>query len=267
VPRRIWNPKALSLAEAVLVDSGVGIALTAAVLLAAASHALGSRIGAGTLALVFLGSLGVYLIDRLRDLRRDCEAHPDRSRRIAAHSRGATATALGSIVGAVGLAWFEPRPVQLLLAFVFALALAHHWIKHIAWVKPLYIALSWWAVTVGVPFAHHAGRRADPPRAEDWATVLPLGLAIAANVLACDAADREAEANQFSPQSVWWVARVVAWSGGLIAIVVGGASAQLAPVPLCVAISLVLYRPTPRWTTTAVDGALLVGGVVALLAG
>ncbi len=250
--------------EVAVVDSGVGVAATAAVLLGAASHALGGDPPPGTLALVFLGSLGVYLLDRLRDLQRDRVAHPARSAHLAAHRPWVSAVALVCVGGAGWFTWQEPRAVQALLAGVFLLASVHHWIKGVAWFKPLYIALSWWAVTVGVPLAHHLGRVADPLRGEEWATVLPLGLAIGANVLACDAADREAEALRYGPRRVWWIARGMAGSGATIGFALGGASALLAPIPLCVALSLALYRPTPRWTSTVVDGALLVGGVISV---
>lgn len=248
-----------------VVDYGLLVACTAVVLLAAASHTLGDRPPTSTLVMVFCGSWGVYLLDRLWDVARDRHAHPTRAYRFRSRPRRIAAAAVVGIAVAVVLGLRQIPSVRVLLGAVFLLSLAHHALKHVPWLKPAYIALSWWAVTVGIPLLHHwRPGTASSSAAEVW-SVLPLGLAIGANVLACDAADRDAEAARLSSAQLWWVARGLATVGLLLSWGIGGIALLWIPVPLCVLLSLLPLRPTAQWTASAVDGSLLLGGLLVLM--
>jgi 4-hydroxybenzoate polyprenyltransferase len=249
------------------VDYGLLVACTAVVLLAAASHTLGDRPPISTLAMVFCGSWGVYLLDRLWDVARDRHAHPTRAYRFRSRPRRITAAAVVGVVVAGILGLRQISSVQILLVAVFLLSLAHHALKQVPWLKPTYIALSWWAVTVGIPILHHLRPgTVSSSDAEIW-SVLPLGLAIGANVLACDAADRDAEAARLSPMQLWWIARGLATAGLLVSWGIGDIASLWIPIPACVLLSLLPFRPTAQWTASAVDGSLLVGGLLVLVWG
>jgi len=94
------------------------------------------------------------------------------------------------------------------------------------------------------------------------AAASPIALAIVANVLACDAVDREAEAVQIGPWRVWWIARVVAGLGVIV-----GWPHPPAAVPAAMLLAMVRWPVTRRWAEWVLDGALLAGGLVAIALG
>lgn len=247
-----------------VVDYGLVVTAVAVALLAAVAQALGLALDPATVGLVLTGSLGVYLVDRLLDRRADRVAHPRRADRFHRHGRPIALLATGLVVAAVVQGLMQPWRVILLMVGVVALATAHLRLKGHGWFKPLYITVSWLAVTVGIPSLHSPN--SSTTDLVDVKTVLiVVGLALAADVLACDAADREAEARGDSRHRVWNLARLAAAMGLASALTLGGAAAALWPVPAAVLLSLIPYRPNEDWTAGAVDAALGLGAVAALI--
>lgn len=245
-----------------LVDLGAVVAAVAAGLPLAVARALGVDLRPSVLGLAVTGSLGVYLLDRLHDRHADRIVHARRARRFHRHRRaiGGAAAALVSVAVLLGLR--QPPAVIALLAAVVVLAAAHRALKDRAWVKPIYVAGSWLAVTVGISLLE-AGR--STPAAARASVLGVVGLSLVANVLACDAGDREAEARRGGPRSIWWLARISALVALALSLATDGAAHTLWPVPAAVLVSLLPYRPDPDWTASAVDAALAVGALTSLL--
>lgn len=220
-----------------LVRSGLWVAACAVTLLAASARSMGLAAEPELLALAGFGTLGVYGFERWA---------------VARYARPwwilPTAVAL-----AFGL--LQPLRVMVLLGAVCGLALVHARLREVPWVKPAYIAVAWLGVVVGLPWVI---RGAGPvPHA-----LGPVGLAVAANVLACDAIDREAEAVRMEPRRVWWIARGVALAG-----VIAGWPDPLVAVPAAVLVALVRWPADRRYAERVLDGAVLGGAVLALVLG
>lgn len=198
---------------------------------------MGVHAGWDLLAVTALGTLGVYGFDRwmVRRTGKPWWVLP--------------------VLAAAGIGMTLPGAAIRILAGVCALALVHHWLREVPWFKPVYIALAWLGVVVGLPWVI----RGDGPIP---AAALPIALAIVANVLACDAVDREAEAAQIGPRRVWQIARLVAGVG-----VVVGWPAPAAAVPAAMLLAMVRWPVTRWWAERGLDGALLVGGIVAIVLG
>lgn len=215
--------------------SGLWVAACAVVLLAASARSMGLDPDPELLTLAGLGTLGVYGFDRWATGRRGRPLW------------------VAPVVAAGALGLRQPPAAIAILALVCGLALVHARLRELPWAKPAYIALAWVGVVVGLPWV----LRGPGPVPE---ALGPVVLAILANVLACDAVDREAEAAQIAPVRVWWVARATALAG-----VVAGWGSPAAIIPATLLVALVRWPADRRWAERAVDGALLVGAGLAFV--
>jgi 4-hydroxybenzoate polyprenyltransferase len=236
-------------------ESGLLVAVVALALVHAVARTLGAELELRVSVVVGAGTWAVYAFDRLVDDRIDRPARAAFVRRNRPWMRAGAALAAGiAVVAGIAL---PPRAIALLAAVVL-LALLHARLRHLPWIKPLYIALAWLAVVVGLPAVLAAA-----PAARVLADLAPIGLAILANVIGCDVTDGEAEARAIGPVRAWWVARGVALAGVVAAAV--GPERGLVWVPL---VTLVALAPGPRPAgyTHVLDAALGVGGVLAWFA-
>jgi hypothetical protein len=223
----------------------------AAAMLVAASRAMGAQPGWITPALAAAGTLVVYNVDRLRDVRADRHSTPLRSAFIERHREvilGVTTIAAGV---SIALALRVPGDVQLLCGGVLAVGLLHRRLKDASTWKPIYVTAAWVTVTTGIP-ATSAEALASVP----WV----LGVYTAtfgSNLLATRLrAGRE---------TAWlWSARGLALTGGLIAAAAPAPVQPLALIPLCELLALVRFRPGERYGLVVIDGALLAGALLAL---
>ncbi len=241
-----------------LVFCNLWIAAAAALLCAAASRALGIPPQLPVVGLAAAGTLAVYTADRLRDLSRDRATAPARSAFVDRH-RGALAILGGAaLLAAVacGVA-IGPRAV-LLAGGVLLLALAHPWLKAIAFAKSTYLAASWLAVCVGLP-------RVAGPGGEDlvWALAVLAG-PLAGNAIASSLRDAEGGAARLGRPAALALARVGAAIGLALALLAPPAIRPLGAVAAATLLALVFYRDDERYGLVILDGALGVGAGVAL---
>ncbi len=248
---------AARLADA-LVFSSLWVALAAVALAAAASRAMQVTPPPGVLGLALCGTLVVYTLDRLRDLDRDRRTAPERSAFVERHRRGLAALAAAAGAGALALGLAAGARVVALAAVVAAFGLAHRRLKALWWAKPAYLTLAWTAVAVGLPAAAH-------PRAQH---VLPvagvIGLVVLSNVVLSNLRDREGGAARLGPRRARALAAAVLVPAATLALAGPPPLAPLLALPLAMAAAVAGFRPTERYGAFAVDGALLLGALVAL---
>jgi hypothetical protein len=222
-----------------LIRSGIWVGACAVALLLAASRSMGGDPSWSLIAVTGLGTVAVYGFDRW------------------AVDRSGPPFWLLPLLPAVILGLRLPAAAVAILICVCGLALVHARLRDLPWTKPLYITVAWIGVVIGVPWVL---RGSGPvPGA-----LGPLALAIVANVLACDAVDREAEAAQIDPRQIWWLARFLALTGVVVALMSPGAEV-IAAVPGMLVLALIPWPVSRRWAERGLDGALLAGALLASL--
>jgi len=240
-----------------LVFSSVWVAAAAGALATASSFAMGVPVSIPAVGLAFTGTLVVYNVDRLRDIERDRATTPQRSAFVDRHGGGLALLAGGAGLAASVFAIFAGPRVWLLLAPVLALGLLHRRIKHLTFGKSAYITAAWIAVVVLVPAA--IGPNAT---AIGWAAAFSAS-AIFANSIACNIRDREVAAALLGERRALFVARACAVCGCLLGLIAPAPARSLVALPLTTLLVLLPFRPSERYGLVVVDGALLVGAVIA----
>ena len=240
-----------------LVFSNLWMAAAAGALVAATSHAMGTAIRPEAVGLAFAGVLVVYNVDRLRDLRRDRQGSPDRSAFIAEHK--GRLIALSGVAAAASL-YFGARagwPAAVTLLPVLGLGLFHRRLKRFENAKIGYIAAAWTCVGFGLP----AVLAADT-RHLHWVAAITAATMLA-NVIAFNLRAAGERAKRPRQQNALQVARACAAIGVALGAFAPSPTDALVAIPLATLLVLIGYRPTERFSPLFVDGALLVGSLIA----
>jgi len=211
------------------------------------------------LALAFTGTWVVYTIDRLRDIERDRNAWPLRSRFVALHRTkliGLTAVAASA---ALVLGLRQGLATTVLCGAVLGLGLLHRRLKGHPGVESAYVTIAWLAVAVGLP-SLAAPLSAEARSLLPWIAVVLAG-SLGANALASSLCDAQETAPPLPP-----------WLGAAgLAVVVSAAVAWTGPpalrpllaVALAQAGALLFFRRNERYALGVLDGSLLLGAAVA----
>ena len=241
-----------------LVFSNLWMAAAAGALVAAASRAMGTAIHPEAVGLAFAGTLVIYNIDRLRDLHRDQHASQDRSAFVAEHK--VRLIGLSGAAAAMAL-YFGVRagwPAAVMLLPVLGMGLLHRRLKHFENAKILYIAASWTCVGFGLPAVL-------APDAQNLGWVASIVAAtMLANVIVFNVREEGAQVERVRRRRALQVARVCAGIGVVLGALAPSPSGALGAIPLATLLALASYRPTERFSPLFVDGALLVGSLIAL---
>jgi hypothetical protein len=241
-----------------LVASSVWVALAAAALLAASARALGLAPDGVLIALAFFGTLVVYTVDRIRDLGRDQATAPRRTAFVERHGPELTALAIASAGVAVVLAGVAGLHAVAVAAVVLALGLAHRRLKRRIWAKPLYLTLSWTAVTVGLPWTSDPGARHAAP------VTAVVSMTILANVILSNLKDGEGAAARLGRRHALGVAAAVLAGALAVALLSAPPVHRLTWLPVSMGLAVAGFRPGERYGGIVVDGALLAGALLAL---
>jgi len=240
-----------------LVFSNLWMATAAGALVAASTRGMGITNCPDAVALAFLGTLVVYNVDRLRDLDRDQVASPDRSAFVDQHDgRLIALTGAAAVASLYFLARAGWRAALILLP-VFAAGLFHRRIKRFENLKILYVAAAWTCVGFGLPAV-----LAPDARNLHWVAPI-LALTMIANVIAFNVRDEAAGVERIRRRGALQVARVCATLGAALGALAPSPADALIAIPLATLLALVAYRPSERFSPLFVDGALLVGSLIA----
>jgi hypothetical protein len=243
-----------------LLFSGLWASAVAAVLTCAASQALGLSPRWDLIALAFMGALVVYPLDRLRDLERDRTRAPLRSTFVARHRWILHCLIALGTLAALALAWRMNVAIWVLCGGVFLTGLFHRRLKRIGRGKAIYVSVAWTIVVVGIPAL---AQRPLPSSRLPWVAAV-IFAAIFSNLVASNLAanDTDAATTEDWPQPL---GRRIAFATAVLGTVIGlfGPAPALSAVPCAQALALTRYRQGERYAHAALDGALLVGGLIA----
>lgn len=134
--------KPYSLPE-ILSYSSLIAAITGVTLVAATSASIGASISLVSVGIVFFGTLGVYNLDRIRDLPRDISHAPRRSKFITLHKKKLTVLCVASGLLAFSLVMIIEFSEMWGLLPVVILGVFHRRLKVWPIGKSAYVAIGW----------------------------------------------------------------------------------------------------------------------------
>jgi len=265
---------AVACADAFAYSSGlaaaVGFTLTFAV-----GAALGAPDPGPAASLVACAAFFIYGLDRLRDLARDRASSPERTRFVEGHHRGlVVATGAAGLAVAFQLLALPPAGFGLCLG-IGAVGLLHRRLKSSPTGKVVYVTAAWTAACVGLPVLAAGGKawaRSIPESASGATDAVAVGLALgllapalAANLIASNLRAGKAGQAGWCPVIALDAARALSIAGAFAGLAAPGTAGTLAWIPAASAVSLVGFRSGERYGHLAVDGALWLGALAALL--
>jgi 4-hydroxybenzoate polyprenyltransferase len=241
-----------------LVFSSAWVAAAALALTLVSGAAMGGWPDAAVLGLVFCGTLFVYNVDRLRDLPRDRETSPARSTFVERHRRALLVLCIAAGIAAGPLALEVGEEAALLLLPVLLAGLFHRRLKRFAWWKPVYVSAAWTLVVVGLP-----ALTLPHPHRIAWVGGL-IGATMLANVIASNLRDGEGLSLRLGPRVPLRMARALALAALLVGVLGPASVRPLVWIPLATALALAFFRADEHYGLVVVDGALLLGSLLAL---
>lgn len=205
------------------------------------------------------GAFVIYGLDRLRDVERDRSSAPARTAFIERHGRPLTG-AIAAALAVFALAWLgAPLAIQLLCALIGLVGFLHRRLKRHPVLKTGYVSLAWVAACVGMPWIA-AGR----PSEGAWLAGSLLAV-LEANLIASSLRDAETGSLPARPETILAAALAsVALAMGL-ALVAPGRVPAAGWIALLECLALAGFRADERYGLIVIDGALLVGSLLAWL--
>lgn len=234
------------------------MAAAAAALCAASSQALGIAPRPPVALLAACGTFAIYNLDRLRDLERDRRTAPSRSAFVERNRAALRIGALASGLVAVALAAMQGARVVALLLPALGAGMLHRRLKRFAFWKPFYVTAAWTLVAVLLPALADGS-----PRHLPWVAGLVFA-SVLANAIASNLRDGEALASRLSEGAPLRLARACAGAALALALLAPAPVRPLALLPAALLLALARFRAEERYGLLVVDGALLVGALLAL---
>jgi len=208
-------------------------------------------------ALAFSGTLAVYGVDRLRDIDRDHQTSPRRSAFVDRHRLILMGLSAGGLALGLWTAWALPPTTWFLCAAIGATGLLHRRLKGRSDRAWLYVALAWTGVTAGLPALLLASESALPIRSVTLG--FSLLLALGSNALAS-----EQRGLIYNAQTATTLRAARRWAAAATALpLVLPGSPAMAALGATMWLAVAFFRPTERYGLIALDGALLVGALLA----
>ncbi|MCH2170317.1 hypothetical protein MK489_06015 [Myxococcota bacterium] len=239
------------------VFTSIWAAAAAGLLCMAASVSMGLGPSCLAASLASAGTLVIYNLDHLRDLERDRSTTPTRSAFIRKHRSGVYVVTLMAGLAALVLVSLAGPRVFVWLIPAGILGVLHRRLKRLPYAKPVYVTMAWVSVVAGLPLSMGAGS------VHTLWVVLVLSLSILANVIASNVRDKETAA-AVTPRMALGFARGVAACGFAVALFAPDLVRPLGAVPLATLLSLFRTELSEWYGLVVVDGALVVGALVAL---
>jgi 4-hydroxybenzoate polyprenyltransferase len=240
------------LAFSSLLASAIGAGLSLV-----ASRALLAPDAGRSALLASSGAFLIYTLDRLRDADRDRHTSPARTRFVQRHRRSLlTALVVAGLL--FGAAWLTASPaIQGLCAGIGVVGLLHRRLKTHPVLKTGYVSLAWVAGCVGIPWIA-AGR----PGEGLWLAGSLLAVLVA-NLIASNLRDRETHPLPARPDTVLSIAFAAVAVAMTVALLAPGRAVVAGWIALLECLALAGFRADERYGLIVVDGALLVGSLLA----
>jgi len=224
-----------------------------------ASRALQAPDAGRSALLASSGAFLIYTLDRLRDADRDRETAPARTAFVQRHRRILTTGLL--VAGLLfAAAWLTARPaIQGLCGGIGVVGLLHRRLKAHPVLKTGYVSLAWVAGCVGIPWI--AG---DRPEEGLWLAASLLAVLVA-NLIASNLRDAETHPLSARPETILSIALAATAVGMTVALLAPGPAIVAGWIALLECLALAGFRADERYGLIVVDGALLVGSLLAWL--
>lgn len=251
--------KRASVPLAALAYSSLIVSASAGALCAAFAAVMGAPLDASVILAAIGGTLFVYNLDRLRDRENDRQTAPQRTAFVERNAARLGVLALVGLFVALCAAASIGLTSLLVLAPVALLGLLHRRLKSLAVLKATYLAAAWTAVVVGLPLVAGIDASADQIA---WTSAVLFG-SLLANAIVSSLRDGEA-ASSVLGSSVPAVLALATVSLAAVLALFGPVRALL-PVPALTLIAILGPIHSQLYGLVIVDGALLVGGVLAIV--
>ncbi|MBW2274403.1 MAG: hypothetical protein JRG96_14115 [Deltaproteobacteria bacterium] len=267
MPRRgdpLARPSRILRALDPLLFSSVWAACVAGSLALAASLAMELRPSLTVIGLATAGTLVVYNVDRLRDLERDRATAPLRSAFVERNRAHLVALVGAAAVLSLLLALRMEPAVWLLCAAGLVLGLLHRRLKGWRAFKTCYVTAVWIGVVVGLPaLAPQRGSEPESALHVAWVTA-SLGCSLGANLVASNLGQAGGYPGPGRRAQLALAFALSVIAAG-VASLGPGTVKPLAWVGIAEATSVLAWRPGERYGLAALDGALLGGGLAAVV--
>ena len=205
------------------------------------------------------GAFLIYTLDRLRDADRDRDTAPARTAFVQRHRRSLTAALV--VAGLFfAAAWLTAPPaIQGLCVGIGVVGLLHRRLKTHPVLKTGYVSLAWVAGCVGIPWI-----AADRPGEGLWLAGSLLAVLVA-NLIASNLRDAEAHPLPARPETILSIAFTATAISMTVALLAPGTAVVAGWIALLECLALAGFRADERYGLIVIDGALLVGCLLAWL--
>lgn len=239
------------------IYSSIFVAIISSFLSTLPLHFLNNDIEINKICLIFFGTLFVYNFDHIIDIKSDRTTNPGRTRFISNNREILKLITVisGFISSCIFIIYHSAENFILIPALIFGV---FHWkFKTKRVMSALYITLSWVLVVVIFPLAQ------DFELNKDTLFIISiLGLTFLGNALVFMADDM----NPAKKLKTVHYSKIIVFIALIFSVTSPASLKYLVFIPALTLLGLVFYREDERYHLLYLDGALLAGGILCLLA-
>ncbi len=239
-----------------LIYSSIFVSIVSSFLFAVTLFTFDKIIPINKVLLVFFGTLLIYNIDHLKDIKSDKVTNPERTDFIEKNKSLLKAIVVVSLLASTYLLFQIGIYKTLILIPAFFIGIFHWKLKKNKVFSILYITLSWTVVVTIFPLMGEFYSRKDLV----LLTTI-FGLVFMANASVFVASEHGSKTVGRAVIS----SKIIVVIALVIALLLSTEMRPLAFIPALTLIALIYYKPDERYNLFIMDGALLVGGLLSVL--
>lgn len=239
-----------------LIYSSIFVSIASSVLSVIPPIVFDIKISVNKTLLVFFGTLLIYNIDHLKDIKIDKFTNPGRTQFVENYRNYLLVLIVISILASTYLFFkIEFQQTKILIP-VFIIGIFHWKLKKNTIFSIIYITLSWTIVIVIFPSIGEIY-----PKKGLFFTALIFGLTFLANASVFVASEHKSK----TISKTVFFAKLITVGGVILASVFGYATIPFMFIPGLTLFALFFYKPTEKYNLFFMDGALLLGGILSVL--